>query len=260
MKPLLPIFLLFFLSLSSLAQEYVIQGRISDQKTGKGIKKAKLSLYNSKDSLIAVTFSDRKGRYKLKAKVQEKDYILVQKEEYEVKRFVSIPVGRSATGDFSMEKKQGAYRSHFFSPSDLKAHREYKTLKLKAEDLKAVEKDGKKVWTVKTTLINRSRHTRYFFMSPNCPLVDFSVDTTALSLHTQNDCGSYQRVAYTLAPKAQYSVELAITEVQPLSLPLSFRVVMFYARAKSKDDTDPNDNYKGALVLFSNTIKIEEKK
>lgn len=257
MKSILHISILCLFLLSSRAQEYCIQGRISDKKTAKGIKKAKLSLYNSKDSLIAETFSDRKGRYKLKAIVHEKDYMLVQKKEYEVKRFVSIPVGRSATGDFSMERKTPA-RKHSNSLSAFRSYREYKSLQLKAEEPKAEVKDGKTHWTVKTTLINRSRRTRYFFISPNCHLVDFSLDTMALALSDNNECKSYEQTVFTLAAKAEFTVELSLKAAQPFTSPMSFRMVMFYNSAKNKNEKPMNDYFKNAFVLFSNYIKIEE--
>lgn len=252
MKKLFYITILCILTLPFFAQEYYIKGKITDSKTSEGIKHVKLSLYNSKDSLMKQVYSDRKGRYSLKAKVNENDYLLVNEKDYFEKRFVKIPVGRSAEGDITLDKMNSLPKSSLLSR--YRIHREFKKINLKAEDLKAVQKDGNTSWTVKATLTNRSRDTLYYFATPYCKSMDFSVDTTALFVN-DDKCASSEQAVIAVKPKGQYIVDLEIGSKEPLASSMEFRVVMFYKRAKNRNNSVTLDRYERMFLLLSNRIK-----
>lgn len=87
------IIVLLFLSKIILCQSYFIKGVVIDKKNSHPIKKAKVSLYNSKDSVVITVFTDKKGYYNLKANISGVHYIRVEKANFTPKivKDINIP-------------------------------------------------------------------------------------------------------------------------------------------------------------------------
>jgi hypothetical protein len=268
MKTLFCINILYLLTARYYAQDYYIKGTITDKKTSHYINKAKVSLYNNKDSLVTEVFSDRKGRYLLQANVHENYYILVDRNEYSVKKFVDIPIGKSIDkGDFTLDKKNGDSRSHFFSLSDYKAHHEYKNLQkkyaLKIEDPKTVQKDGKTSWTAKTILTNNSRDTLFYFSTTDCEpsyyLIDSGVDSVQLYAEF-NPCVVPKQTVIAIPPKVQRIVYLEIHSFQPVKSSFELKIYLSITKAKNMGERIPEDMLTGDkvrdILLVSNRIKM----
>ncbi len=130
--------------------------------------------------------------------------------------------------------------SQFYSQSNFKKYREYKKYTLKAEDIKAVQKDGKTNWTVKTTLTNHSRDTLFYFVTTNCETANYSIDTMTLFVDSPK-CETGKQTVIAIKPKGRQIVDLQISAIKPLTSSMSFRIVMFIFKAKNMNDNTPFD-------------------
>ena len=144
----------------------------------------------------------------------------------------------------------------FYSQSNFKKYREYKKYKLKAEDPKVLQENGKTSWTVKTTLNNRSSDTLFYFITTNCKAAYYSVDTMALFVDFQR-CETDKKTVIAVSPKGQHVVDLKISAHKPLTSSMPFRVIMFIYKAKKMTDNIPHDELMKtrALLYVSNQIK-----
>lgn len=133
-----------------------------------------------------------------------------------------------------------------------------KTHTLKAEDPKSFQKEGVTYWSVKTTLINHSRHALQYFINNNCDAAYYSVDTTALLVDFPK-CDTGKVTIITLKPKEERIINLEIRANAPVSPPLSFRVVMFiFTPGNSRADLRYDELMKShkPYILFSNPVEI----
>jgi hypothetical protein len=147
--------------------------------------------------------------------------------------------------------------SHLLSQSNFKRYREQKKYKLKVEDLMTLQKDGKTSWTVKTTLINRSKDTLFYFVTSNCEPSNFAVDTIALFVDFQ-PCETDKEIVVALPPKAHQITKLEISAVRPLTSSLTFKMYMLIFKAKKLSDNISHDELMRThrmIVVASNQIK-----
>lgn len=95
---------LFFMTNVCCGQNLFLKGTIAD-KNNRIIKKAKVSLYTSKDSLVATTKTDRKGFYQFQTDIQDVFYIRVEKTKFSSKIVKDIKTSLSIiTLDIFLEK------------------------------------------------------------------------------------------------------------------------------------------------------------
>jgi hypothetical protein len=147
-------------------------------------------------------------------------------------------------------------QSQLYSQSGLKRYREQKKYSLKAEDLKAIQKDGKTSWTVKTTLTNRSHDTLFYFITTNCDPAYYAIDTMALFVDFKY-CNTDEHTIIAVKPKGQRVIDLEISAIRPLTSSISFRIFMFIYKAKNRNDSIPHEKLMKtrSLMTVSNQIK-----
>jgi hypothetical protein len=251
MKTLCYIKLFFLLTTLSFAQNfYYVKGLISDKKTSRPIKNVKVSLYNYKDSLIKMTVSDKKGFYFLSTDGQEDYYIIADKENYFKKKMTGISSNSSVDkGNITMSKK--AHHSHFSIPQS-------KNYRLRAGASKAIQKNGKTSWVVKTTLTNRSRDTLFYFSSACSESIYYMIDQITLHVNGQK-CDLDEQTVIAIPPRGKRKVELEISSYEPLTSPVEFRLLLIMFKAKDLNErippTELSQRTKGGIIVTSNKIK-----
>ncbi len=253
MKTLFYIKLFCLLTLSSLAQNLYIKGAITDKKTSHPIKKAKVSLYNYKDSLVYETFSDKNGLYSLLAGGNDNYYMLVYEKKYSKKKVVFGATSQSIdNGNITLNKKATHHAYFSWRPN---------RYSLKVIDLKPIEKNGTTSWRVKTTLKNRTFHTLYYFSSTDCESSNYSVmalitDTLGLTIDFEK-CDLPKQTVIAVRPFKRRTTELEIKTQRQATSSFEFKVILFLPKAKNIDERIPKDEFirKRVPLIVSNTIK-----
>jgi hypothetical protein len=237
MKTLLYIKLLCLLTAFSFSQNLNIKGTLTDKKTSKPIKKAKLTLYNYKDSLLNETFTDKKGHYSLNAGGNGNYYMLVNKKDYSKKKIVFGAISESIdSGNITLKKKTNPFKSQHY----LNTRKNSKGLTLKVTDLKTIAINGKTYWTVKTILSNHKRDTLYYFGYRNCESVYYlpSSGVDSLQLHSTNEgCDSPEPLTVlAVPPHSRRIVNLEIHPVRPMTSTFKLRIYFMTAKANNLKD------------------------
>jgi hypothetical protein len=262
MKTLLYIKLLCLLTAFSFSQNLNIKGTLTDKKTSKPIKKAKLTLYNYKDSLLNETFTDKKGHYSLNAGGNDNYYMLVAKKDYSKKKIVFGAISESIdSGNFTLKKKSSPFKSQHY----LNTRKNSKGLTLKVTDLKTVEIKGKTCWTVKTILSNHRRDTVYYFSYKNCESVYYLVSSgfDSLQLHANiTGCDSLEpQTVIALPPHTQRIVNLEIHSARPMTSTFKLRIYFMTAKANNLKDRIPEREIFTSddrpILVVSKDIKVK---